>query len=86
MCIISTNESFECSPIEGKNVLKLISEVSGVPLTKIKHIVVPDDGELEIYKAVRQFIKDNNLTPGEVAIDSTGGKKSMSVSVGLVGF
>jgi hypothetical protein len=86
MLVVGTEDSFKCSPIQEKHVLDLIAELSGVPRGNMEHRVIPDDGELEIYREVRNFIGSNCLSSRDVAIDPTGGKKSMSVSAGLVGF
>jgi hypothetical protein len=85
MLILGTSESFRCSPTD-EPVVELISRISGVPLSSIESHEVPDDGELEIYQEVSSFISKHHLSVHEVAIDPTGGKKSMSVSAGLVGF
>jgi len=85
MLILGTSESFRCSPTD-EPVVELISRISGVPLSSIETREVPDDGELEIYQEISSFITQHHLSVHELAIDPTGGKKSMSVSAGLVGF
>jgi CRISPR-associated protein (TIGR02710 family) len=85
MLILGTAESFKCKAA-ALPVLDIIPKIAGLSPSMIEHFEVPDDGELEIYQQIGDFIKRHRLSPREVAVDPTGGKKSMSVSAGLVGF
>lgn len=85
MLVIGTKESFEAR-YDGDSALALICQVTGLPSHRIEHRQVPNAGEVEIYQEVRDFLSRHGLTPKEVALDPTGGKKAMSVSAGLAAF
>lgn len=82
--VIGTDKSFEAS-VDDVPVQQMISEISGLPSTAFSYEQVGESEDLEIYSAVRKFITNHGLKPHEVAIDPTGGKKSMSISAGLAG-
>ncbi len=85
MLIIGTRGSLNMR-VEGEDVLSLISRLSRVHRDKIRVVEVGDPGEREIYRAVRDFSRQAGLSPENVFVDPTGGKKSMSSSAALAGF
>lgn len=85
MLVIGTRESLALK-IEGEGVLTVVSRVSGVDRDRIQVVEAGDPGEADIYRAVRDFLRGAGVTPRQVFIDPTGGKKSMSSSAALAGF
>jgi hypothetical protein len=84
--IIGTRESLE-KQVDGEPVFEVIVRLSGLHRDCFETpISVPDGAEQDIYDAVRQFVARHGLGSRGVAIDPTGGKKSMSVAAGLAGF
>lgn len=83
--LIGTTDSLG-NKVNGEPVLNVISRLSGVPI----HCFIPhridDPEELAIYRAVRSFVQEHDLAPHEIAVDPTGGKKSMSASAALAGY
>lgn len=71
---------------DGPSTMELVSRFSGVPLDRIEHQWVAGSSELAVYQEVREFLGRNELRPEQVAIDVSGGKKSMSVAAALCGF
>ena len=66
--------------------LELVSRLSGLSLDRIEHQWVLGGGELAVYEEIRDFLARGRLKPDELAIDVTGGKKSMAVAAALAGF
>ncbi|HLH19743.1 MAG TPA: hypothetical protein VKX45_21145 [Bryobacteraceae bacterium] len=84
MLVIGTEESLGAT-VAGEGVLSLIARVAGIDRDAIESTRVPDSGETDIYRAVRDFLR-SGVPHREVFIDPTGGKKSMSASAALAGF
>lgn len=55
-------------------------------LKDISTVEVRSEDEVEIYEAVKKFLAEHPGDPRRVAIDVTGGKKSMGMAAGLAGF
>ncbi len=85
MLLVGTAESLS-GKVAGEPVLDVIARVSGVPRDRFRTREVGEHGEVEIYRAVRDFCTEHGLDANDVLIDPTGGKKSMSVAAGLAGF
>ncbi len=85
MLVICTKES-RSQRVVGKPVMELIADIGGVTEDRLEVFEAPDEGEVEIYRAVRGFLSKNGFNRWEVAVDPTGGKKSMSISASLAGF
>jgi CRISPR-associated protein (TIGR02710 family) len=85
LLIIGTSESFKTT-LGGEDVLDLIARISGVARRCIERELVPSEGELHIYEAIKKFYDKHGYKPEDVVIDPTGGKKSMSASAALAGF
>jgi CRISPR-associated protein (TIGR02710 family) len=84
MLVLGTEESFRQDPSVSEPPLDRIRRLAGVP--NIEWHLVPAEGEVEIYRHIRDFVRRHGADPRQVAVDPTGGKKSMSVSAGLAGF
>jgi len=85
MLCIATERSAKEEPVKGESVAEFIRRVAGLPNTP----EVPEfdeHGELDIYRAVRDFIRQHKAAPGEVFVDPTGGKKSMSAAAALAAY
>lgn len=85
MLLIGTAESFSRA-VAGERVLELICRVSGIDRERLQEVQVRDPGETEIYRKVRDFLRETGAGPRETYLDPTGGKKSMSASAALAGF
>lgn len=85
MLVIGTRQSLG-KRVAGEGVLSLISRVSGVDRDAIVQRQVSDPGEADIYRAVRDFLRDSGIAGRQIFVDPTGGKKSMSASASLAGF
>lgn len=89
MLVLGTRESL-ATCLEGRGVLSFVAEVAGVERDVIESREMPDPGEIEIYREIRAFVARHRLERGsgspKVAVDPTGGKKSMSASTALAGF
>lgn len=83
--VLGTDESFSVR-IDGEPIREIIPRVSGRNRAKFSFQRVSESDELLIYREVRSFLESRGIGPHEVAIDPTGGKKSMSVSAALAGF
>lgn len=83
MLVIGTEASLAMHVGE-EGVLSVIARVSGVPRDAIEPVCVGDPGEEDLYRAVRDFLQ--KVPGGEVFVDPTGGKKSMSAAAALAGF
>ncbi len=86
MLIIGTTDSFEPRNHGHADPLARIAEVSGLAPAQLAPRRVPDSGEAEIYRCVKEFLRESGVDSKRTAIDPTGGKKSMSVAAGLAGF
>lgn len=69
----------------GPSALEMVSRLSGVPFDRIEHQWLTGGGELAVYEEVRDFIERNRLDPRSLAVDVTGGKRSMAVAGALAG-
>lgn len=85
MLVLGTEESLNLSP-GGEGVLSVVARVAGISRDAIEPVRVGDPGEADIYRAVRDFLRPSGVSPREVFVDPTGGKKSMSASAALAGF
>jgi len=84
MLVLGTDESLSMK-VAGEGVLSLVARVAGIDRDIVEVRRVGDPGEGDIYRAVRDFL-GSGISPREVFIDPTGGKKSMSASAALAGF
>jgi hypothetical protein len=82
--LIGTADSFKSTT--GEPVVARIARVSGIEQSLLVRQEVPADGEVKIYAAVKDFLRSTGLSPKQVVVDATGGKKSMCVAAGLAGF
>jgi hypothetical protein len=82
LLLLVTAESRNLQP-GGDSLLSYLSRHADVKLSAIDVTEVPDSGEVEIYRHVRDFVARLPFEPRAVAVDPTGGKKSMSVAAGL---
>lgn len=82
--LLGTEESLSLK-VAGEGVLSVIARVAGIDRDIIETTRVGDPAEADIYRAVRGFLSFG-ISPREVFIDPTGGKKSMSASAALAGF
>ena len=85
LLLLGTKESLGLKVGE-ESISAIISRLAQLPLDRIERKQVDDKEEQEIYRAVIDFIKHHHLRPQEIAVDPTGGKKSMSASAALAGF
>lgn len=83
MLVLGTPESLHT---KGEDVRSRIARVSGVDSSRVLTQEVPSDGEVEIYQRIRRFLEETGAEPRTVAVDATGGKKSMCIAAGLAGF
>ncbi len=83
--LLGTEESLG-KAVDGDGVLDAVINASDLTRDRFSVFRIEGDPELEIYRKVRTFIERHNLKPHEIAVDPTGGKKSMSLSAGLAGF
>lgn len=84
MLVIGSEESLKLS-VAGERVVSLIARVARIDRDAITVARAGDPGETDIYRAVRDFLA-SGISPREIFIDPTGGKKSMSASAALAGF
>ena len=84
MLVLGTDESLNMR-VAAEGVLSLISRLACIDRDIIEARNVGDPGEEDIYRAVRNFLS-SSVSPREVFVDPTGGKKSMSASAALAGF
>lgn len=84
MLVLGTQESFRKAPGASEAPIDRIRRLSGVE--PIEWHVVSEPAELEIYGHVREFLRKHRLDGHSVAVDPTGGKKSMSAAAALAGF
>jgi hypothetical protein len=85
MLVIGTTESLR-QTISGEGVLSFAARIAGISRDVIEFVRVGDPGEVEIYRAISEFVRDAGIPPREIFVDPTGGKKSMSASAALAGF
>ena len=83
--VLGTDESLSAR-IDGEPVSEVIPRVSGIKRERFTFRRVAEADELQIYQEVRSFLGGHGIGYHEVAVDPTGGKKSMSVSAALAGF
>jgi CRISPR-associated protein (TIGR02710 family) len=69
-----------------EGVLSIVARVAGISRDAIESVRVGDPGDEDIYRAVRDFLRRSGISPRQVFVDPTGGKKSMSASAALAGF
>lgn len=67
-------------------VVELICRLGGLSPDKIEVREVSEPEELGIYREVHRFVAYHGIQPRDLAIDPTGGKKSMSASAALAGY
>lgn len=85
LLVVGTEASFQTT-VDGRDVLALLAEAAGLPVSSVATRVVEETAEADIYRTVRQFVQATGFAPREVFLDATGGKKSMSASAALAGF
>lgn len=85
MLIIATLRSAN-HPVGREASLDVVRRWSGVDIKAIDVRIVEADDEVSIYGAVKEAIARWGVDPVRVAIDATGGKKSMSVAAGLAAY
>jgi CRISPR-associated protein (TIGR02710 family) len=85
MLVLGSEESLKLTP-GGDGILSLVARVAGISRDVIELVRIGDPGEADIYRAVRDFLRQSGIPPREVFVDPTGGKKSMSASAALAGF
>lgn len=85
MLVLGTEDSLALSS-GGEGILSVVARVARIPRDGIEPVRVGDPGEADIYRAVRDFLRQSGVPPREVFVDPTGGKKSMSTSAALAGF
>ncbi|MBW2308576.1 MAG: hypothetical protein JRG73_16745 [Deltaproteobacteria bacterium] len=83
--ILGTQDSLS-NKIGDEPVLELISRLSGIPIKCFITRQIEDTNEVRIYSEVCDFSRKFGFELHELAVDPTGGKKSMSVSAALAGF
>ena len=84
--VLGTKESLG-KEVDGEKVFDTIVRVSGLDPSRFEEPeTVSDHDETEIYDQVRAFMRRHRLESRQLAVDPTGGKKSMSVAAGLAGF
>ena len=84
LLLIGTKQSFDY--VDGDDPVDLIARFSRVDRRLIQPLPVDAHDETKIYEAVRDFVEELGLRPDQVALDPTGGKKSMSAAAALAGF
>ncbi len=82
LLLIVTRESRAQRP-GGQDLVSYLAEHAGIGAGFIDVREVPDDGEVEIYRRIREFVAGSGIPARATAVDPTGGKKSMSVAAGL---
>lgn len=65
---------------------RLIVRLSGMPREAFHFHCVDADDENAVYTAVRDFVQEVGAAPGEVWVDPTAGKKSMSAAAALAAY
>lgn len=85
LLIIGTKESLAIA-IEGEDVIETIARISGLDRERISVEKAKDPLERSIYKLILEFVRDNGIGRGELVIDPTAGKKSMSAAAALAGY
>ncbi len=83
--VLGTQESLN-RKVGEEMVSQTIARISGIPQGRFSFREVGDSDELGFYREVRKFIEKHRLGSHQVAIDPTGGKKSMSAAATLAGF
>jgi hypothetical protein len=84
--LLGTSESLGMK-VGDESLAAIVSRLSGISLERFEAKKVQNtELELGIYKAVMDFVRKYGLRPEDVAVDPTGGKKSMSASAALAGF
>lgn len=78
--MLVTDESRAYSPMDR------VARAAKLPMEAITIRRVDDGSESGIYRAVKEFCDTSGIPPQEIAIDATGGKKSMSAAAYLAGF
>ena len=82
LLLIVTRDSRAQRP-GGEDLVSYLSRHAGIDTVRIDVREVPDDGEVEIYRRIREFVTTSGIPARLTAVDPTGGKKSMSVAAGL---
>ncbi|MEP0814904.1 MAG: hypothetical protein HRF49_09610 [bacterium] len=83
--IIGTAESLAVK-VAGEDVIDVISRVSGLSRNRLEVVKVRPPEERGIYRAVNDFCRENEVSPGRIVVDPTGGKKTMSLAAALAAF
>jgi CRISPR/Cas system-associated protein Csm6 len=85
LLLLGTPESLE-NAVAGEPVVDLIARLGGIAREQLEVRRIREPEELHIYREVSLFATYHGLGPRELAIDPTGGKKSMSASAALSGY
>ncbi|MEW6667552.1 MAG: TIGR02710 family CRISPR-associated CARF protein [Thermodesulfobacteriota bacterium] len=83
--VLGTPKSLDMK-VKGEPVQDLLPRLSGLSHTRFDFQELKEPEELTIYQKVRSFLEFYRLEPRQIAVDPTGGKKSMSASAALAGF
>ena len=86
MLIIGTQNSIRKNDATSESPIERIVRLADLPQESVELKIVDEHQEDEIYRNVREFVRKCGGNPNEVAVDPTGGKKSMSVTAALAGF
>lgn len=86
MLVIATQESVRKGETMSESPVDRIARIGQIPARNLELKIIDEHQEEEIYRVVRDFVRHCGIHPSEVAIDPTGGKKSMSVTAALAGF
>ncbi len=85
MLVLGTRESLQ-SEVLGEPVLEFVRKQVGLSPANFVHVQVPDPPEVEIYREIRDFLRQRRIEPQDLFVDPTGGKKSMSAAAALAAF
>lgn len=85
LLLLGTSESLS-HRVNGKPVVELICRLSDISPDSVEVREITEPEELGIYREVSRFTAYHGIGPRDLAIDPTGGKKSMSASAALAGY
>jgi len=85
LLLLGTSESFD-NKIDDEPVTDLICRLADIPSERVEVREIGEPEELDIYREVSRFAAYYGIRPRDLAIDPTGGKKSMSASATLAGY
>jgi hypothetical protein len=85
LLLLGTPESLS-HQVKGEPVVDLICRLGNIPSERVEVREIAEPEELGIYREVHRFVAYHGIGPRDLAIDPTGGKKSMSASAALAGY